>query len=146
MFHPLNILIRLMPLACNQHNILRLRLGDGLLNRGFAVGLHQRRIGNGGQDVGDDGLRRFGARVVAGYHHAVGKLAGDGAHQRAFAAVAVAAAAEHAPKPAFRLPDFAQGGEGFFQRVGRVGVIHHHQRFVGLDNAIHAPCGGTDAG
>ena len=119
-------------------------MGNGLLDGGFAVGLHQRGIGDGGQDVGNDGLRVFGARIVAGNHDFVRQTRRHFAHQGAFAAVSVAAAAEHAPKAACRLLDFAQGGEGFFQCVGRVGIIDHHQRFAFADDAVHAASGGAD--
>ncbi len=48
------------------------------------------------RDLGDDRLGILRARVVGGHDHDVGQPRGDLAHQRALAAVAVAAGAEHA--------------------------------------------------
>ena len=50
------------------------------------------------QAVGDDVRRVFGARVVVGDDDGVGVLFGGLCHQRPFAPVAVAAAAEDAPQ------------------------------------------------
>ena len=83
MLHPLNILIRFMPLACNQHNILRLGLGDSLFNRGFAVGFYQRGLWHGGQNVGDDGWGKSVSSLPLKSAVSCGKrdsLAGDCAH------------------------------------------------------------------
>ena len=55
------------------------------------------------EDLRDDRLRLLRARVVGRDDRAVGEPRGDLPHQRALAAVAVAAAAEHAPQPAARV-------------------------------------------
>ena len=132
-----------MPFSGNQNQVLRRGAGDGIFNGGLAVSLDQRGIRHGGQDVVDDVLRRFHARVVAGDHHFIGGGRGR-AHQRTFAAIAVAAAAEHAPQLRTLRLDFVKRGDGFFERVGGVGIIDHHQRLAGLHDTVHAAGGGTD--
>ncbi len=49
---------------------------------------------NGGKDLGADIGGVLGAGVVVGDDHHVGQFPGDGAHFRALAGIAVAAAAE----------------------------------------------------
>ena len=61
------------------------------------------------------------ARIVVGDDHDVGLLGRDRAHDRPLAAVAVAAAAEHADEPA--RGEGAQRVEHMRQRVGLVGVV-----------------------
>ena len=79
-----------------------------------------------GADVRDDAARIFGARVVVGDDDVVRELRGDGAHQRALARVAIAAAAEHDVQAAAAM--HARGAQRFAQRVGRVRVVDDRER------------------
>ena len=108
---------------------------DDLLMRGVSGALTQPS-----DDVGQYGFRRLMARVVAGDHHVVGQAGRNRAHQRALAAVAVAAAAEHHGQlPATRGGQRAQGLQGFVQGVGRVGVVDHQLRqLLTIAHALHA--------
>ncbi len=68
------------------------------------------------------------------------------AHDRALAAVAVAAAAEHHAEARAGLEQLARGGEHVLERVRGVGVVDHHQeRLAGL-HALEAPRDGRDPG
>ena len=92
-------------------------------------------------------LRVFAARVVAGDDHLVGERARDAAHQRALAAVAVAAAAEHAHELAVRVPrgrcsrrhELAQRAQHLLERVGRVRVVDDDERLRAAAVALDAP-------
>ena len=65
--------------------------------------LHCVRRSEAGDDLGDDGVAVFAARVVVGDDHEVGSALGDRRHLRTLAAVAFAAAAEHADQPPARV-------------------------------------------
>ena len=137
-----------MALAGDQHHVRWLGRLQGQGDGAGAVRLGARLAAGRqtAQHVGHDGLRVFAARVVAGDEHFIGQPRGGRAHQRALAFVAVAAAAEHGPEPpAARRRQRAQGLQGFFQRVGRVGVVHHGQRLAGSGNLLHAARHGGQA-
>ena len=97
MLHALYILIVFMSFTGNQNDVVR----SGLLNRitdgNCAINFDAFRIRYGRQDVVDDVVRIFQTRVIAGYDDFIRALYGCRAHQRAFATVSVAAAAEYAP-------------------------------------------------
>ena len=132
-----------MAFAGNQNDILRRGLGHGIFDGGAAVGVHKCGLRHGGQNIVDNRLRRFQARVVAGDHHFIGG-GGGRTHQRALAFVAVAAAAEHTPQARALRLDFVERGNRFFERIGRVRVIHHHQGRIGAHDAVHAAGGRAD--
>ena len=105
---PFALLVVLVALAGDQHDVARLRAGDrrrGSPSRGRA-----RRSSGGCRSsrMPRDDRRSaiaagiLAARVVAGDDDAVGERRGDRAHLRALAGVAVAAAAEHADELAAR--------------------------------------------
>ena len=128
--HPGNFLIGLVPLAGQQNDFVPGRRDDRPTDRLGTVDddFGPRRTD---ADLVDDCLWRFAARVVTGQHHAVGEARGDFAHQRAFAAVAVAAAAkDHRQRRATRLCHAAQRAQRVFQRVRRMRVIDDQQRFI----------------
>ena len=138
MLHALYILIVFMPFTGNQNDIVRGSLLNRITDGGGAINLDALRISYGRQNIVDDVLRIFQARVVAGNHHFIGTLNSCRAHQWAFATVSVAAAAKHTPQSRALRFDFLQSGECFFQCIGRVGIIDNDQRFAAVHNAIHA--------
>ena len=77
--------------------------------------------GAGGQHGGADRGRVLAARIVVGDDGDIGKARRGGAHQRALAAIAIAAGAEHHVQPARRVR--AQRGQQPLQRVGGMRVI-----------------------
>ncbi|MNF02161.1 hypothetical protein D3C80_2012700 [compost metagenome] len=81
-----------------------------------------------GQNILDDCLRFFGARIVIRYHHPVGKLFGNATHKWALTSITVATAAKHAPQLPLAMQ--ASGFQRFFQGIRGVGVIDHHRRFA----------------
>ena len=89
-----------------------------------------------GNNFVNDGGRVFVARVVAGDDHHVGELFGNAPHQRALAAIAVAAATKYAKQ--FSLCVLAQCLQNFFERVRGVRVVHNYQRLAGAAEAFHA--------
>ena len=91
-----------------------------------------------GQDRGADRGRVLAARIVVGDDRHVGQPRRGRAHQRALAAVAVAAGAEHHVQPAGGVR--AQRGQQPLQRVRRVGVIDIDRGAV-RPAARPAPCG-----
>src|SRR5690606_7241096 len=92
-------LIILMTLAGQQHDVTGLSALHCPLDRGGAIGfdMHRRRR-RARENFSDDRRRLFAARIVAGDDDAIGVLHGDGTHLRAFSAIAIAAATEHAPE------------------------------------------------
>ena len=95
-------LVVLVALARDQHHVGRLRIGERIADGARAIELDAKRLagGNARGDVRGDALRRLGARIVVGDHDVVGELGRDGAHDRALARVAIAAATEDHRKPA----------------------------------------------
>jgi hypothetical protein len=138
-----------MSLAGDQHHVafagVRDRLGDGRR----AIGLDKQVLArlHAGQDLVDDAVGHFAARVVAGDQHAVGILLGGLPHERPLGGVAVSAAAKDAPQPAPALfGGRAQGAQRLVQCVGRVGIVHGHQGLAGLRDLLHAAGHGLQVG
>ncbi len=98
---PADELVVLVALAGDQHDVAGDRGVDGRGDRRRAIVQHLRApwLGEPGEDVRDDALRILAARIVVGDEERVGERLGDPAHLRALAAVALAAAAEHAQQP-----------------------------------------------
>lgn len=139
--HARGLLVVLVALAGDEHHVAPIGFGDGTRDGGIALGLglHRGAGDRAQQDLVQDGARRLVARVVAGHDHRVGALLRDAAHERPLGAVAVAAAAEHAPQaPAALLRHGAQRLQGLLERIGRVGVVHGHQGPVRLVDELHA--------
>ena len=130
-----------MPLAGNEYHILRggaaQHTGDGLCTVRLDF---RRRAGHQAlPDLRQDGEGVFAAGVVAGQHHPVSPLLRHAAHQGALASIAVTAAAKHTPELAATL--FGHGAQGLqclVQRIGRVGVVHGHQRLATTTGTFHA--------
>ncbi len=132
-----------MPFAGDQHHVGRRGVQNGLQDGLIALASHLQsaplRWREALQNLVDDGLRIFHARVVAGQHDVVGALRGGGRHQGALARVAVATAAKHAPQsPAALGRQGPKSSQRFFQGVGCVRVIHHCQRLIALADPFHA--------
>src|SRR6185437_5060467 len=89
------------------------------------------------EDLGDDRFGLLAARIVGGDDRDVGELGRDPAHQRALAAVAVAAAAEDADHAALR--QVARRAEDVLERIGRVGVVDEHGERLPLVDRLEAP-------
>ena len=129
-------LLRFVSLARDEHDVAGARALDRGLQRRAAVVDHAdaRVVAETRANVGDDRAGILAARVVVGQHDAVGEVRGDGAHHRPLAAVAIAAAAEHAPELA---------GDGAFerrqhalQRIRRVRIVDDDPR-LGRRTAEH---------
>ena len=88
-------------------------------------------------DLGADRGGIFGARIVVGDDHHVGLVGGDPSHDRPLAAIAVAAAAEHADEPA--RGEGTQGIEHMRKRVGLVGVVDDAERAVDFADRSSRP-------
>ncbi len=140
--HAADVLVVLVALAGDQDDVGRASAADGVIDRLGAVLEHVELVmaDRADQDLRDDEVGGFEARVVAGDDGAVGEPAGDRRHQRALGGVAVAAAAEHAPEPAAALlGERTQRSQGLLEGVGRVGVVDDDFRAAGagLDDALH---------
>src|SRR5262245_56117636 len=96
-------LVGLVPLARDDHGVAgagpgeRVRDGRATVGLGGPARVAARHGPHPGQDLVDDGAGRLRARVVRGDPHPIGQPRRDPAHDRALAAVAVAAAAEDHP-------------------------------------------------
>ena len=84
------------------------------------------------QDVGDDGLRVLGPRVVGGHHHKVRQLRRHAAHNRPLGPVPVAAAAEQGHGAS--LGKALHGAKNILQTIRRVGVVDQ-------DRVVLSRCG-----
>ena len=120
-------LIGLVPLA-GQHHYVAVRsvvecVGDRLAPV-FQHGERRLRLVHPFENVVQDRIGRFGARIVRGDDHRVGKRRGDPSHARPLGAVAISPAAKHCDHTVFRKA--ADGGEDIFQSVRRVGVVDEH--------------------
>ena len=134
-----DLLIGLVPLAGDEHRVARPRFTQRGANRERPVGFDEVRLVqvHPRQDFRDDRLRFLVARIVAGDDGQVGEFGDRGAHARTLAAVAVAAAAEHADEPAGRV--LAQGLEHVAQGVLRVGIIHEDMPAMRVRDAFEPP-------
>ncbi len=135
------------PLPAITTHVARPRQRDGALDRGAAVGLGVHR--DAVHDLGDDRVGVLAARVVGRDDGEVGQPPRHPPHLRALAAVAVAAAAEHADQPPGG--DLAGGREHVLEPVGRVRVVDEHgERLAGVDrleparDALHRGDAGPD--
>ena len=117
-------LVILMALAAEDDHIARAvvfdRIGDGLAPVG-AHDIGRVRLLEAGENVGNDRLRVFRARVVARDDDEIRLLTCDASHLRALAAVAVSAAAEEEHQPRGR--KLAHRREDVVDGVGRDGVV-----------------------
>ena len=138
MLHALYILIVFMPFTSNQNDVVSGRLLNRITEGNGTINFDTFRIRYSRQNIVDDVLRIFQARVIAGNHYFIGTLNCCRTHQWAFAAVSVAASAEYAPQSRALRFDFLQSGECFFQCIRRVGIIDNDQRFAAVHNAIRA--------
>ena len=136
-----------MALARHQQRISGTKRIDTAQDRFGAVG-DLGGLGTGGEDGGADAGGIFRAGVVVGDKDDVGVFRRRLAHQRTFAAVAVAARAKHHHKAAQHVR--AQGAQGGDHGIGGVGVVDKDRGAVGagggqLHPAAHrgqAPQGG----
>ena len=92
-----------------------------------------------GHDLGDDRVGVLRARVVGGDDRDIGEPRGDLAHQRALAAVAVAAGAEDAEDAPAAVDQLARGAQDVLERVGGVGVVDEHREVLTLLDGLEAP-------
>ena len=93
-------------------------------------------------DLGDDLSRVLRARVVGGDEHHVGEARGDLAHQRALAAIAVAAGSRtrrRGGRPLAAGDQLARAREHVLERVGRVGVVDQHAEVLAPLDRLEAP-------
>ena len=126
-----------MAFARQQNNIILLCLHDGV-RHGFRPAFHDARatcVQHTRQNVINDGARLFGTRVVIGDNRNIRELFRNRPHQRAFAFVAIAAAAKHAPELTGTVQ--ARRFQRFFQRIRRVGIINHNGRLTRRAKYFH---------
>ncbi len=75
--------------------------------------------------------RVFSSRIIRGKHHHVAARASRLAHQRTFASITIAAAAEHGDHPAASLAhELAGHGDDIAQGVVGVGVVDDHGKIL----------------
>ena len=132
----LELLALLVALPGDHHHVARLGLLDHLRDRAAAVHLALGVRPGALHHLVDDRLRLLAARVVRGHEHAIGQPPRGIAHQRALAAVAVAARAEDHVQPTAR--DLARRAQHVLERVGRVGVVHEHAEVLALVHRLEA--------
>ena len=114
-----------MALAGDHEDILGLEGGDRRLD-GVPPVADIPRLGHLRQNLGADRRRLLAARIVVGDDAAIGQPPGKRAHDRALAAVPVAAATEDQVEATLGVgPNFREHG---LERVGRMGVIHENAR------------------
>ncbi|UWN48962.1 hypothetical protein ASALC70_01153 [Alcanivorax sp. ALC70] len=133
-----HFLVILVALAGHQHHVARPGAGHRPLHRRPAVQLHghRGRVGGAVQHGVDDRLRILAPGVVAGQDQPVGAGFRGGRHQRAFAAVPVAAATDHAMQAAGEM--LAHRRQGLLQPVRGVRVINDHRGLARLAHRLHA--------
>src|SRR5579863_9486750 len=135
-----DFLIRLVALARDQHYIARPRLTQGLRNCLRAIALHDGRLRprESVENLRDDSIAVFVARIVVGDDDAIGQTFGDAAHLRAFARVALTAATEHANQ--FPGAVCTQTGQRLFERVGRMRIVDDDKwRVRAATEPVHTP-------
>jgi hypothetical protein len=121
-----DLLVVLVTLASDEDDVGRRRRADRVADRLGAVLDHVDLVvaDRADQDLRQDQIRRFEARVVAGDDDVAGEPAGDRAHQRPLGRIAIAAAAKHAPEHAAALlGQRRERGQRLVERVGRVSVV-----------------------
>ncbi len=119
-----------MTFTRQQNNIVLLSLHDGV-RYGFRTAFHDAstaRVQHARQNVIDDGARLFRTRVVIGDNRNIRELFRNSPHQRTFTFITIAAAAKHAPE--FTGAVQTRRFQRFFQRIRRVGIIHHDGRLA----------------
>src|SRR5688500_8773423 len=103
MTHAGDFLVVLVAFAGHENHVARVRTCDRGTYGLRAIGRDGARRREAFEYVGDDPVRVFGARVIAGDDHLVREPARDASHERTFAPVAIAAAAEDADELAAAL-------------------------------------------
>ncbi|CAM5196482.1 hypothetical protein CDEN61S_04220 [Castellaniella denitrificans] len=127
--HMMDFLVGLVALAGQQHHVPLVRAPDAFQDGVGPVRPDVRADRHARHDLFDDGLGRFGARIVGGDHDGVGQPGRHAAHQGPLAGIPVAAAAEHAAQAAAAVPgQRTQGRQHPFQGIRRMRIIHHDQR------------------
>src|SRR6476619_8526181 len=103
--HASDLLVRLVTLARDQHDVVRAGLADRARDRRGTIAFdpHRMRRREAVHDLRDDGIAVFVARIVVGDDHDVGVALGDRRHLRTLAAVALAATTEDAHQPTARM-------------------------------------------
>src|SRR6266508_3292471 len=117
-------------------------LDGGLPVRKCLMPVHHRATRDARQDVGDDRLGRLAPRVVRGDPDAVAEARGDGAHERALAAVPVAAAAEDHREPPAGGTELLRRLERPLEGIGGVRVVHDDEE--GLSPSMRSKRPGTE--
>ena len=92
--------------AGQKHQITLPRLSDGQFDGVMTIWLDDdrgRSVAQPGEHLVDDRQRVFSPRIIRGEDHHITARASRAAHQRTFAAITIAAAAEHGDHPAASL-------------------------------------------
>ncbi len=132
-----------MTFSGDDENIPRSELGNRRADRLGAVA-DLARIGGRGEDGGADRRGVLGAWIVVGDDDGVGLLAGDGAHHRPLARIAVAARADDDEEPPGGIGP--QGVEHMGERIGLVRIVDDDERAVDLGHPLEAPLDAGNAG
>ena len=134
-----DLLIRFVTLSGDDDHIARRSGRNCVPDRNAAIQLHLNRNATleARRYFSGDRSGIFRTRVVAGNPHAVGTRFGGTRHQRALAAIAIAAASEYADDPTRDVTLHTR--QNLRERIGRMREVYDHQRLPGRANELHAP-------
>ena len=142
MLDAVDVLVGLVALAGDQHDVARTRHRDRLFDGGLAVTHHDGGCGiaEAGHDLRRDHVAILAARVVVGDDGHVAQTLGNRTHERPLANVALATAAEHAQHA--RIGVRAQRRQGLLECIRGVCVIDDDQWCCITAEAVHASMDG----
>jgi hypothetical protein len=139
--HAVALLVILVSLARDEHEIAGRGARDRAADRGAAIELDDEIASACSLDAGDhcrsDRAGVFTARIVVGDHDAIAARRRDAPHFRALAGIAIAPAAEYADELVALRDGRAQCIEHLLQRVGRVRVIDHDEGLRSAADSLH---------
>ena len=87
--------------------------------------------------VGHDQQRVLAAGIIGSQHDEIRESSRDLSHARPLRAVAFSPATKEHYQAV--VGEFARGLQDIFQRVIRMGIIHHHQKGLPLVDAFESP-------
>ena len=124
-FYRSDLLIGLVPLAAEDDDVARFRLAQSKADGLAPVlddGERRSALQNGGEHISQDGVRVFGARIVARENNEVRERRGDAAHAGSLRPVTVAPAAKE--RDDAPIGKAADRRENIFEPVGRVRIVN----------------------
>src|SRR5258708_6242078 len=128
MFHPFYLLVFLVPLSCDEQDVLRTGEGDRRSDSFLPIGDRDIfsfcRGVQPGLDVPDDLFGVFAPGIVGSDDDPVTVFSGGRPHERTFCLVAIAAGAYHRDDLLMTLPQLLDGSQDIDQRIRRMRIIH----------------------